>query len=292
MTEDAKLPELLKAVSELSDEDPLMAREWNSEERELTVNVTGKIQIEILDYLLRERYNLHAEFSDPTVIYKETPAKIGYGFEAYTMPKPCWAVVELKVEPLPRGAGYQFESIAAARDIAYRYQTHVETAVPETLKQGIYGWAVDDLKVTLVNGQHHHIHTHPLDFFLAAPIAVMKALTDAGTTLLEPLLRLKLSADESLSGKLIGDIIAMRGSFDSPVMSNGQVHVEATVPVATSMDYHARFMSLTSGRGKYSALFCGYAECPLELGATAKRRGINPLDRAKWILAKRGALHN
>ncbi|MDR0915841.1 MAG: TetM/TetW/TetO/TetS family tetracycline resistance ribosomal protection protein [Oscillospiraceae bacterium] len=290
MTDDAQLPALLKAVAELSDEDPLMAYEWNTDERELTVSVTGRIQIEILEYLLRERYNITAQFSDPTVIYKETATRTGVGFEAYTMPKPCWAIVELRIEPLSRGSGYQFESIAAPRDIAYRYQSHVETAVPDALKQGLYGWQVEDVKVTLTRGQHHHIHTHPLDFFLATPIAVMRALTDAGSTLLEPLVLLKLTADEGLPGKLIGDIIAMRGTFDSPVMSNGQVHIEATVPVATSTDYHARFMSLTSGRGKYNASFCGYAECALELGATAKRRGINPLDRDRWILAHRGAL--
>jgi ribosomal protection tetracycline resistance protein len=269
-----------------------MAREWNPEERELTVNVTGRIQTEILEYLLKERYNLSAEFSEPTVIYKETPTKTGVGLEAYTMPKPCWAIVELKAEPLPRGTGFLFESAVAPRDIAYRYQSHIETAVPETLKQGLYGWAVDDLKVTLTGGEHHNLHTHPLDFFLATPIAVMKALADAGSTLLEPLILLKLTADESLSGKLIGDAIAMRGTFDNPVISKGQVYIEATVPVAESADYHARFMSLTSGRGKYSASFCGYSECPIELGATAKRRGINPLDRDKWILAHRGAINS
>ncbi|MDR0861634.1 MAG: TetM/TetW/TetO/TetS family tetracycline resistance ribosomal protection protein [Oscillospiraceae bacterium] len=291
MTEETRLPALLKAVAELSDEDPLMSHEWNADERELNVSVTGRIQIEILEYLLRERYNLNAEFSEPTVIYKETPMHTGIGLEAYTMPKPCWAIIQLKAEPLPRGTGYQFESVVAPRDMAYRYQSHVEATVPEALKQGIYGWAVEDLKVTLIGGEHHHIHTHPLDFFLATPIAVMKALTDAGSTLLEPMLRLKLTADESAAGKLIGDIIAMRGEFDSPVVTSGRVHIEATVPVASSLDYHARFMSLTSGRGKFSASFSGYAECPIELGATAKRRGINPLDRDKWILAKRGALN-
>jgi ribosomal protection tetracycline resistance protein len=82
----------------------------------------------------------------------------------------------------------------------------------------------------------------------------------------------------------------MRGEFDSPVISGGKAHIEAIVPVATSLEYAERFSSLTSGRGVMKTEFKGYRECPLELGATAKRRGINPLDRDKWILHKRGAI--
>jgi ribosomal protection tetracycline resistance protein len=206
------------------------------------------------------------------------------------MPKPCWAVVRLLVEPLPRGAGYRFESAIKEGELPGRYQRHVELSVPEALKQGLSNWEVVDLKVTLAGGQHHHVHTHPMDFFLATPIAVMKALQDASTRLLEPVLRMRLAAGEELSGRLIGDIIAMRGEFDSPVMSKGKVQLEARVPVATSMDYPSEFMSLTSGKGVLRTAFCGYRECPPGAGAAARRRGINPLDRMKWILHKRSAL--
>jgi ribosomal protection tetracycline resistance protein len=118
----------------------------------------------------------------------------------------------------------------------------------------------------------------------------MRALEDAGSVLLEPLVKLKLIADETLSGRLIGDILEMRGEFDSPVMTGGKVEMEAIVPVSASMDYFVRFASLTSGRGTLNSDFFGYKECPLELGATAARRGVDPLDRDKWILHKRGAL--
>ena len=283
-------PKLLKALTELSDEDPSMSCLWNPDEREITINIMGKMHLEIIGYLLEERYGIRAVFSPPTVIYRETPVKIGRGIERYTMPKPCWAVVALEIEPLPRGTGYQYASIASDRDIFYRYQNHVETSVPGALKQGLRNWEVTDLKVTLIGGEHHLIHTHPLDFFLATPIAVMKALTDCGTTLLEPMVTMRLTAPEELSGKLIGDILGMRGSFDSPVISNGKMEMEALVPVATSVDYPARFASLTSGKGTINIRFHGYADCPDELGAIAKRRGVNPLDRAKWILHKRNAL--
>ena len=285
--EEAKL---LQAVMELSDEDPSMICLWNPDEREITLSIMGKIHLEIIGYLLRERYGIEAVFSPPTVIYKETPLKTGRGLEAYTMPKPCWAVVALEIEPLPRGSGYQYESITPDKNLFYRYQNHVKTTVPEALKQGLLGWEVVDLKVTLIDGQHHTIHTHPMDFFLATPIAVMKALTDCGTQLLEPMVNMRLSAPEELSGKLIGDILGMRGSFDSPVVHHGRMELEARVPVASSLDYAARFASVTSGKGTLRVQFSGYEPCPAELGAVAKRRGLNPLDRAKWILYKRSAL--
>ncbi len=287
---EGKQSELLEATTKLADEDPLLDCQWNPDERELSIRIMGPIQIEVLSYLIRERYGLDVAFSKPVVIYKETPLASGVGYEEYTMPKPCWAIVKLQIDPLPRGAGYAFESRVRDDRILYRYQHHIATAVPETLKQGLMGWEVTDLKVTLIDGEHHAQHTHNMDFFLATPIAVMDGLRNCGTGLLEPILKMRLSASEELGGRLIGDVLAMRGEAGNPVISGGEVHIEALVPVATSMDYPVTFASLTSGRGKIKTEFYGYKECPVELGATTERRGVNPLDRAKWILAKRGAV--
>jgi len=287
---DGKENQLLQAISELSDEDPLMEYSWNQNERELVIRIMGKIQLEILQYLLQERYGIAAKFSAPSVIYKETVAATGTGEERYTMPKPCWAIVTLRADPLARGSGFQYKSAISGSVLQHRYQNHVEIAVAEAIKQGRLGWEATDVLFTLTAGESHKFHTHPMDFFLATPIAVMKALEDAGSILLEPLVKLRLMACETLSGKLIGDIIKMRGEFDSPVVSSGKLEMEAIVPVATSMDYGIRFSSLTSGQGIIKSDFYGYTECPLEMGATAKRRGVDPLDRDKWILFKRGAL--
>ncbi|MCL2397985.1 MAG: GTP-binding protein [Defluviitaleaceae bacterium] len=287
---EGKERELIQAISELSDEDPLMDYAWNPDVRELVIRIMGKIQLEILEYLLLERYGLGVTFSSPSVIYRETPASPGIGLEAYTMPKPCWAVVKLLVEPLARGGGYYYETAISDNILQQRYRNHIEIAIPEALKQGRLGWEVTDLKVTLIDGESHKFHTHPLDFFLATPIAVMKALDNAGSVLLEPLVKLQLQADEGLAGRIIGDILEMRGTFDTPVIAKGLVEMEAIVPVAASMDYHTQFSSLSSGNGIITSDFYGYKDCPLEIGATARRRGVDPLDRDKWILHKRGAL--
>lgn len=286
-----KRAELLKAISELSDEDPLLNYEWLADERELHIKIMGTIQIEVLSYLLLENYGLQVTFSKPTVIYKETPLESGIGFEAYTMPKPCWAVVRLEVSPLPRGSGIIFETAEIREEKLHtRYRHHIEKSVYETLKQGIYGWEVTDLKIRLIDGEHHIMHTHPMDFFLATPIALLRALDNAGTTLLEPLLYMEMQADESLSSRIIGEIIMMRGTFENPIMQKGKVTIQAQVPVSTSMDFPINFSALTSGKGILKARFAGYQQCAFELGSVTPRRGVDPLDRDRWILYKRGAL--
>lgn len=161
------------------------------------------------------RYRLHANFSAPSVIYKETPAAPGEGSERYTMPKPCWACLTLRMEPLPRGSGIVYRSVIKEKELPYRYQHHVETSVRETLAQGIHGWEVTDAAITLTAGEHHPIHTHPLDFFVATPVAFLRALTACGSRLLEPLVQVRLTAGEAHLGRVIGDILAMRGEFDS-----------------------------------------------------------------------------
>ncbi|MCL2351852.1 MAG: TetM/TetW/TetO/TetS family tetracycline resistance ribosomal protection protein [Firmicutes bacterium] len=285
---DGRLAELYRAARELADEDPLLDLYWNREERELVVNIMGDIQLDVLSYLLRERYGLEAEFSAPTVIYKETPSKKGRGFAAYTMPKPCWAVVELEFDPLPRGSGVRFASTVNNSVMFPRYQHHVEVSTAEALKQGLFGWEVTDLSVTLVGGEHHLIHTHPLDFFVATPMAVMDALEKCGSTLLEPMRTLRIAADEVHLTGVIGDIVNMKGEFGTPIVKDGKFEMEALVPAAASADYPVVLAAKTAGRARLTAGFGGYRECAAT--AVAKRRGVDPRDRAKWILYKRNAL--
>ncbi len=288
-----QLTALVSAIKELCDEDPLIDYKWESTEREININITGEIQREIIEVLLKERYGLSAVFSAPSVIYKETPTRSGHGFEAYTMPKPCWAVVCLGIEPLPRGSGVVYDGGRVPHNkLFYKYQSHIKSSLFASLGQGNYGWELTDMKVTLLDGEHHTIHTHPLDFFVATPMALMDGIRNTGTTLLEPMLSARITVPENLLGQVISDITVMRGEFDSPIVRKGKCIIEARLPVATTLDYPVRLAALSGGRAIYSTRFGGYRECPLELASTTPRRGINPLDRAKWILYARGAIQS
>ncbi len=286
-----KLPELAKAFSELSDEEPYIDAKWENGQKEITISTTGKIQLEVLSNLLKERYNLSAEFSPPTVIYKETPSATGTGLARYTMPKPCWAVVEFHIEPMPRGYGVSYHGKLPNNQCYYRYQSHIRTSFNRCLRQGLYGWEVTDFRCTLTGGEHHTIHTHPLDFFVCTPMAFMNTLQLTGTTILEPLLKIRVSAPEEYSGKIFSEIIKMNGEYDSPLIRSGMMTLEAIVPVATSMSFPEKLASLTSGKAILSQSFFDYRECTDNEEHVNQRQGVNPLDRSKWILWARGAYH-
>lgn len=284
-----KLPDLAAALGELSDEEPYIDAKWENGLKEITISTTGKIQLEVLDNLLKERYSLAANFSPPTVIYKETPASKGFARASYTMPKPCWAVVEFLFEPMPRGYGVSYHGRLPSNQCFYRYQSHIRTSFNSCLEQGLYGWEVTDFKCTLVGGEHHTIHTHPLDFFVCTPMAFMNGLSQLGSTILEPLLKIRVTAPADLSGKILSEIVKMGGEYDSPLIRGETVTLEAIVPVATSMDFPARLAVISSGKAVLSQTFHGYRECRDSLEHVNPRRGVNPLDRSKWILYARGA---
>ena len=284
-----KLPELAGALGELSDEEPYIDAKWENGQKEITISTTGKIQLEVIDTILKERYGLSAAFSPPTVIYKETPSASGYARARYTMPKPCWAVVEFLFEPMPRGYGVSYHGRLPSNQCFYRYQSHIRTSFNSCLEQGLYGWEVTDFKCTLVGCEHHNIHTHPLDFFVCTPMAFMNGLNENGSTILEPLLKIRVSAPADISGKVLSEIVKMGGEYDSPVIRSENAVIEAIVPVATSMDFPARLAVISSGKAVLNQSFHGYRECRDGLEHINPRRGVNPLDRSKWILYARGA---
>lgn len=281
---------LLDAVNQISAEDPLINVIWEQSTGELILSVTGRLQIEVIEALLKERTSVDAVIGTPQVIYKERPSRKGTGYVDYTMPKPCWAILRFEIEPLETGSGVVFESRVRNEKIFTKYQLQVEQTIPEALRQGPKGWEVTDIKITLVDGEHHVSHTHPMDFILATPIGIMDALKNTGTDLMEPMNRFKITYPEEMSGRVIGEIIGMRGTFDSPLIKKGTALMEGRYPVSEGIDFPARFSSVTGGRGTINTFFDGYDLCPPGAGLEVPFRGISPADREKYILHKRGAV--
>ena len=281
---------LEEALQQLSSEDPHLGFKRFAEERELHLKIMGVIQTEIVTEILRARFGIDAIFSEPTVVYKETPKQSGYGAEAYTMPKPCWAIVKYLIEPGARGSGLVYASEVGVDKIRRKSQEEIEANITEALKQGIQGWEVTDLKVTLVDGSSHLVHSRPGNFVIATNMAMLKGLSETGTTLLEPILAYRISAADEYMGKITADIIEMRGTFEPAEMDNGLFVLRGRVPLATSMDYAMRLSGITSGKAKYSIRFDGYEPCPPGEGVRRDYKGISPLDRSKYILMMRGAI--
>lgn len=283
-------PQLALALQELSAEDPMLDLEWLNDIRELHIKISGKIQIEILTAQLLERHGIQAAFEEPTIIYKETLKKTALGYERYWMPKPCWAIIELELRPGALGSGVTFESKVSHNDVAAKYQKEVEATLESALKQGIKGWEVTDLHITLVAGEDHNVHSRSGDFAIATPMAIMNGLLLSDTQLLEPILAVKISAPLELLGTISSDITKMRGVFESPEVSGDQFTVAAQIPAATCLDYPVQLASKSAGKAKMSSRLLKYAPCEDEQGQIRAYRGVSPLDRDKWILKARGAL--
>ncbi len=285
-----QMPDLRRACEILSGEDPLLEVQYIRTFNELHLRVMGTIQLEIIAELLETRFDLKVTFGSPAIIYKETISTPSEGFVDYTMPKPCWSIMKFIVEPAERGSGVTFTSEVPVRKIMVRYQHQVEQAIPLALNQGRLGWQVTDVNIRLIDGQHHLEHTHPLDFIVATPMGIQDALERGGSTLLEPILAARFILPGEHVGRVMSDVVAMRGEVVDSTHDGDRVILNALIPVQSSLDYSITLATFTSGRGTMSVQLHGYKECPLELGATAKRRSVDPLDTSKYILAARSAL--
>ena len=287
-------PALLAACRELSAEEPGLALLWSLETRELLLHISGAVQGEILADALRERFGLEPTLDPPQLVYRETVARTAEAEDHYTMPKPCWAIARFRVEPLPRGSGVEYVSLAPHRRLAYRYQGQVEQTVPLVLEQGVHGWAVTDLRVTLVDGEDHPIHTHPLDFVTVTPMALRRALFEAGSVLLEPIWRYRLQLPDEDAGRLTALILSLRGTVLSDEQRGEAPQLRriltGRIPAATSLDLPVTLARMTGGRGILSLQLDGYEPCPPGEVHESPYRGIDPLDRERYILHVRGAL--
>lgn len=281
---------LVEALTILQDEDPLLNMQWVKEKKEIHLEIMGKIQIEYIEAILIEKFNLEVTFGTPSVIYRETPTASGYGESRYTMPKPCWAIVEFLIEPLPKDSGLIYESKVRTEKVKLKYQREIEDNLDTILSQGIYGWPVIDLKITFIKGEDHVMHSRTGDFATSAAMGIMRGLREIGTTLLEPIIKFRITVPENVGGRVLNDIVKMRGTFETPIIHNDTFTIQGKMPVSTSLEYPSDLGKIASGKAIMTTAFLGYEPCLLEIGATRERIGVNPLDRAKFILSVRNAL--
>ncbi len=287
---ESEINQLIKALHILNNEDPDLEFEFIKDEREFHIKIHGEIQKEILQTLIKERFNLEITFTEPTVIYKETPTINSEGFVRYWMPKPCWAIMKFKIEPLTTGKGVIFESIVGVNDVKQQYQNDVKKTIPTALKQGVLGWQVDDIKITLIEGEDHEMHTKSNDFSIATPMGIMDGLTKAKMTLLEPILSFKIKSSSDFIGKINSELIHLRAHITTSEINDNIVIINGEIPLATSLKLPITLSSLTSGKAKLNTKFIKYQKCAVDLGKTRDFKGISPLDTAKYILKARKAL--
>lgn len=287
--EDKDYQQLGEALEILNIEDPQLDLRWYKDKREFHLRIHGPIQTEVLRDSLAKRFGLGARFKSPQVIYKETPSTTAEGYIRYWMPKPCWAILTFKIAPGALGSGVVFESKVRTNDISQKYQNEVARAVPWSLRQGIKGWEVTDVHITLIEGTEHTVHSNPGDFLLATPMGVLKGLENTGTTLLEPIYAFQIKAHLDLLGPVSSDLHQLNAQIDAPEFQDEFFTLTGRVPVAKAMDYSIQFNATTSGKGRLKLTLDGYEETATSDEKIREYQGVSPLDEAQWILHNRGA---
>ena len=287
--EDKDYQKLGEALDILHVEDPTLDFKWFKNEREFHLKILGPIQTEVLKENLIQRWDIEATFQKPKVIYKETPSKAAEGYVRYWMPKPCWAIMTFLIEPAPLGSGVTFTSKVRTSDISNKYINEVKRAIPWSLRQGIHGYEVTDLSITLIEGSEHNVHSNPGDFLLATPMGVLRGLENAGSDLLEPMYAFEIKANQDLLGPISSDLNQMHAQIDAPVFDNDFFVLKGRVAVAAAMEYSIKFNATTSGKGRLKLTLDGYQKTTTTDDKIRGYKGVSPLDESQWILHNRGA---
>ena len=245
----------------LDTEDPSLNLAYNEELKEISISIMGKIQLEILKELIKDRFNVDVDFGPCEILYKESikSPTIGIGhFE----PLRHYAEVILKIEPNKRNRGITFESKAHVDDITIGHQNLVKIHVFERSHRGILGgYELTDVHIVLITGREHNKHTEGGDFRQATYRALRQGLENVENILLEPYYKYKIQIENEYIGRLISDIQKMSGTFEIEEGKNNKSIFKGRGPVSKFMDYSLELISYTKGRGKMTLIYDGYDLC-------------------------------
>lgn len=248
-------------IKELEEEDPTLQLKWNGEKQEITANVMGPIQIQVLKQLIKERFDMDVEFGSAGILYKETigDSVIGVGhFE----PLRHYAEVHLLLEPAEPGSGIILDSKVKENDLAKNWQRLILTHLAEKEHKGVLtGAPITDICITIVAGKAHLKHTEGGDFRQATYRAVRQGLKKAKSVLLEPYYDFTLDVPADCVGRAMNDISRMYGYTNSPQLSESNATLKGYAPVSEIWNYITEVNEYTHGKGRLTLKYKGYAPC-------------------------------
>ena len=257
------------ALGKLAEEDPTFKAYTDEETGQTIIAGMGELHLEIIvDRLLRE-FRVEANVGRPQVSYKETITKaatVDTRYARQTGGKGQFAHVKLMVEPNEPGKGYEFINQIIGGAIPKEFIPCVDQGIQGAMQAGVLaGYEVVDVKVTLLDGSYHEVDSSEMAFKICGSMAFKEACQKAGPTLLEPIMKVVVTAPESYMGDVMGDINARRGQIAGTDIRNGAAIVTANVPLASMFGYATDLRSKTQGRATYSMEPSHFVELPKSL---------------------------
>ena len=251
----------LLQLRQLEEEEPLLHIVWNETLGEIYAQVMGKVQIEILKSLIKERFGMTVTFDEGNIVYKETILEPVEGIGHFE-PLRHYAEVHLLLEPGETGSGLTFATDCSEDVLDRNWQRLILTHLEEREHKGVLlGAPITDMKITLLTGRAHIKHTEGGDFRQATYRAVRQGLRKAKSQLLEPYYEFRLEVPSEQVGRSMTDIQKMLGEFDPPKTEGEMTVLTGSAPVVTMRDYQKEVISYTSGRGRFSCTLKGYYPC-------------------------------
>ena len=268
------------ALQKLAEEDPTFKTYTDEETGQTIIAGMGELHLEIIvDRLLRE-FKVEANVGKPQVSYKETitrSATVDTRYARQTGGKGQFAHCKITVEPNEPGKGYEFINKITGGAIPKEYIPCVDQGIQGAMQSGVLaGYQVVDVKVTLIDGSYHEVDSSEMAFKICGSMAFKEACEKAGPTLLEPIMKVVVTAPDEYMGDVMGDVNARRGQIVGSDIRNGAAVIEANVPLSTMFGYATDLRSNTQGRATYSMEPSHYVELPKSLQETlvgSRRKG-------------------
>ncbi len=254
-------------MTKLVDEDPCLKVEHVANTNETIVYGLGELHLRVLLDRLREGYKFEVNTRPPRIAYRETIAGKAEGHHRHkkqTGGAGQFGEVFLRIEPLPRGGGFEFLDQVKGGTIPGQFIPAVEKGVREVLAQGaVAGYPVVDVRVIVYDGKHHSVDSKEIAFVTAGRKAFMAAIREARPIVLEPIVHAEITAPDSAMGDITGDLSAKRGLVTGSANgAPGVMIIRAQVPMSELSGYQSRLNAMTSGQGRYSIELSHYEAVP------------------------------
>ncbi len=254
------------SLARVIEEDPTIALSRNDETKQMILWGMGETHLIIVLDRLKRKFGVEIETSIPKIPYKETiraSAQAQGKYKRQSGGRGQYGDAWIKIEPLPRGEGYQFINEIVGGTIPSRFIPAVEKGIIEAMGEGVLaGYPIIDAKISLYDGSYHSVDSSDMAFKIAGSMALKKAFQQAKPVLLEPIANVQVIVPDSYMGDIIGDLNSRRGRIMGVEPRDKRQVVQAQVPMAEMSKYAIDLKSLAQGRGQYKMEFSRYEEVP------------------------------
>ena len=256
------------ALKKLSDEDPTFRIKGDPETGETIISGMGELHLEIIVDRMKREFNVGANVGRPQVAYKETISENAQAEGKYIRQsggRGQYGHVWLKVEPLPRGTGFEFVDAIKGGSVPQEFIAPTEKGIKEALDKGVLGgFQMVDMKVTLYDGSYHEVDSSEMAFKIAGSMALQEASKRAKPVILEPIMKVEIITPEESLGETTGDISSRRGQILGITDRNplNLKVLDTRVPLSEMFGYATSLRSLTQGRGTFNMEFNSYEIVP------------------------------